>query len=155
MSDHVQEKSVLELPHQAESQAKRLQAAPRVRNQRLAGIGREAWNHACNRCCHIEQREDGKFYQIRSTISDGISLERPCCAVHDCKEPLESGRLRCHFGGGCSTGTQRLDWCNEGARFLLILALIYTPNSQRFDMWHKKLLVPSGRDMANKCIRHI
>ncbi|KAF9522001.1 hypothetical protein CPB83DRAFT_911574 [Crepidotus variabilis] len=95
MLDHVEEKSVLELPHQAESQAKRLQAALRVRNQRLAGVGQEAWNHACDRCCHIEQREDGEFYQIRSTISDGISSGRPCCAVHDCKQPLES--VKHHF----------------------------------------------------------
>ncbi|KAF9524704.1 hypothetical protein CPB83DRAFT_736234, partial [Crepidotus variabilis] len=28
-------------------------------------------------------------------ISDGISSGRPCCAVHDCKQPLES--VKHHF----------------------------------------------------------
>ncbi len=31
---------------------------------------------------------------IRAVVMDGITIGRPCCGVHDCKEPLPSQRAR-------------------------------------------------------------
>ncbi|KAJ7933657.1 hypothetical protein B0H13DRAFT_1482942, partial [Mycena leptocephala] len=36
---------------------------------------------------------------IRSTVTDGITIGRPCCSVHDCLEPLPTVKHRyctCH-----------------------------------------------------------
>ncbi|KDR68401.1 hypothetical protein GALMADRAFT_231368 [Galerina marginata CBS 339.88] len=85
--------SVLELEHKAESQAKRLLPALQERNNRMAGPGQEAWNHACDRCSYTYENEDG-VYCIRSTVTDGITIGRPCCAVHDCPNSLPTVKHR-------------------------------------------------------------
>lgn len=56
---HKQGEKVLELPHNASTQAKRLHSAMAERTKRLAGPGREDWNHACDLCCAIDVDEDG------------------------------------------------------------------------------------------------
>ena len=35
---------------------------------------------------------DNKIAAIRATVTDGVTLGHPCCAVHDCQEPLQSQR---------------------------------------------------------------
>ena len=114
--DHAERRATLNLAHQSESHMKRLLPALQARNSRMAGPGQEAWNHACNLCCHIFENEDGNyctfspsfchldFFEIflgnllidpvRSTVTDGITIGRPCCAVHDCKETLPSVKHR-------------------------------------------------------------
>ncbi|KAF8957712.1 hypothetical protein BDZ97DRAFT_2078966 [Flammula alnicola] len=47
LEDAQEREEVLELVHDAPSQAKRLQPALHARNLRMAGPGQEAWNHAC------------------------------------------------------------------------------------------------------------
>ena len=41
-------------------QTSRLDPALRERNQSMAGVGRENWNHVCNKCC-ASKIEDGKY----------------------------------------------------------------------------------------------
>ncbi|KAJ6485282.1 hypothetical protein DFH09DRAFT_949028, partial [Mycena vulgaris] len=84
----------LELPHKAPSQSERLRAALHERNVQMAGTGQPAWNHACNLCCGVVIDEDGIEYAIRSTVTDGITIGRPCCCVHDCLEPLPNVKQR-------------------------------------------------------------
>ncbi|KAJ7210572.1 hypothetical protein B0H12DRAFT_1278150 [Mycena haematopus] len=84
----------LTLSHTATSQSERLRPALHERNLRMAGTGQPAWNHACNLCCAIETDDNDISYAIRSTVTDGITIGRPCCAVHDCLEPLVSVKHR-------------------------------------------------------------
>ncbi|KAJ7190873.1 hypothetical protein GGX14DRAFT_579467 [Mycena pura] len=85
---------VLQLPHHAESQSERLRPALLARNLRMVGPGQDAWNHACDTCCWFDERDDGSTYVVRSTVTDGITLGRPCCSVHDCFERLPTVKHR-------------------------------------------------------------
>ncbi|KAJ7744876.1 hypothetical protein B0H16DRAFT_1889524 [Mycena metata] len=86
--------TILHLSHTAPSQFERLRPALHERNLRMAGVGQPGWNHACNLCCSIYIDEDGNEYVVRSTVTDGITIGSPCCAVHDCLEPLVSVKHR-------------------------------------------------------------
>ncbi|KAF9539067.1 hypothetical protein CPC08DRAFT_771030 [Agrocybe pediades] len=94
LEDADERSSTLQLLHDAPSQAKRLQPALRARNDRLAGTGQEAWNHACDRCCWIKTFPDGRRGYIRATVTDGVTIGRPTCSVHDCDIPLDSVKDR-------------------------------------------------------------
>jgi hypothetical protein len=75
----------------------------------MVGPGQEHWNHACDMCCWVFE-EDGIICmllrlcyllyptevidQIRSTVTDGITIGHPCCAVQDCHEPLPHVKKR-------------------------------------------------------------
>ena len=59
--DHAERRTTLNLKHQSESHTKRLLPALQAWNIRMAGPGQEAWNHACNLCCHIFDGEDGNY----------------------------------------------------------------------------------------------
>ncbi|KAJ7702176.1 hypothetical protein B0H16DRAFT_1902481 [Mycena metata] len=91
--DHHSRGETLELSHVANSQADRLRPALHARNARMAGTGQDAWNHVCDLCCWFKE-EDGQTYTVRSTVTDGIAIGRPYCAVHDCLEPLPTVKHR-------------------------------------------------------------
>ncbi|KDR69492.1 hypothetical protein GALMADRAFT_77432, partial [Galerina marginata CBS 339.88] len=95
--DHLESGSTLQLRHHAVSQARRLQPGLHIRNARTAGPGQEAWNHACNRCCYVYEGESGQQYQVSSVVTDGITIGRPTCSVHDCTNPLPN--VRHHYCG--------------------------------------------------------
>ncbi|KAJ7167590.1 hypothetical protein C8R46DRAFT_1093498 [Mycena filopes] len=92
--DHTAHGQPLELSHIAASQADRLRPALHARNVRMAGPGQDAWNHVCDLCCWFTEDEDGRTRAVRSTVTDGITIGRPCCAVHDCLEPLPTVKHR-------------------------------------------------------------
>ncbi|PPQ76766.1 hypothetical protein CVT26_000266 [Gymnopilus dilepis] len=89
---HYEKDTTFILPHQAESQAKRLEGALRERNQLMAGPGQEAWNHACKLCSYVYVDKNGKKFCLRSNITDGTAIGRPCCRIPDCKAPLPSSK---------------------------------------------------------------
>src|ERR1700678_493380 len=60
LEDSQQGNNILELIHDAPSQAKRLQPALQARNLRMAGPGQEAWNHVCDLCCWFNDLPDGQ-----------------------------------------------------------------------------------------------
>jgi len=62
------EDTVLELEHQAASQARRLQKALRDRNLRMVGTGQEHWNHACDLCCWIQTLPDGSKSEFNCLV---------------------------------------------------------------------------------------
>ncbi|KAJ7113337.1 hypothetical protein C8R43DRAFT_1138631 [Mycena crocata] len=66
---------VMQLSNNAHSQSERLRPALHERNARMAGT-------------------DGVEYATRSTVTDGIAMGRPSCAVHDCMEPLPNVNQR-------------------------------------------------------------
>ncbi|KAJ6448452.1 hypothetical protein C8R45DRAFT_850345 [Mycena sanguinolenta] len=91
--DHNSRGRVLELSHAASSQSERLRPALHERNVRMAGPGQDAWNHACDLCCWLYE-QDGQWYPFRSAVTDGITIGRPCCSIHDCLEPLPTAKHR-------------------------------------------------------------
>ncbi|KAJ7635627.1 hypothetical protein B0H17DRAFT_1107508, partial [Mycena rosella] len=103
--DHNARGRALELSHTASSQSERLLPALHERNARMAGPGQDAWNHVCDLCCWFYAQDDVE-YTVRSTVTDGIEIGRPCCAVHDCLEPLPTVKhrycdLHRHFNRQC------------------------------------------------------
>lgn len=108
--EHRESGSVLELAHNAESQAARLRPALQARNKKMAGTGQEAWNHACELCCWVFTDENGvscalyllsfEFFlnlsldHCRSTVTDGVGIGCPCCGKHDCPRPLPTVKHR-------------------------------------------------------------
>ncbi|KAF7307585.1 hypothetical protein MIND_00553400 [Mycena indigotica] len=93
--DNQRRGTILELPHQASSPAERLRPALEQRNLRMAGTGQDEWNHGCTTCCWFDKRDDGTMTVVRSTVTDGVTLGRPCCGVHDCLERLPN--VKCRF----------------------------------------------------------
>jgi hypothetical protein len=58
LRDHAEQDTILEVQHNASSQAERLKPALQARNLRMVGPGQEHWNHACDLCCWVFE-EDG------------------------------------------------------------------------------------------------
>lgn len=97
----------LTLPHRGENRH-RLKAALIRRNQRRSGIGQEMWSHACNLCLKIIKSDDGTLSmfptilmhrklvtfvfteKIAAGVTDGVTVGRPCCSVHNCPSPLRN-----------------------------------------------------------------
>ena len=50
---------ILQIPHKAPSQADRFRPALESRNAQMGGTGQDQWSHACNKCTHVFQTEDG------------------------------------------------------------------------------------------------
>jgi hypothetical protein len=46
------------------------------------------------RCIFLYKHFSQVIDQIRSTVTDGVTIGRPCCAVHDCKGPLPTVKHR-------------------------------------------------------------
>ncbi|KAJ7172783.1 hypothetical protein C8R43DRAFT_874068 [Mycena crocata] len=88
--DHNSRGLPLQLLHMAQSQSDHLRPALRERNGRMVGPGQPAWNHVCRLCCWFHEKDD----MFRSTVTDGIEIGHPCCAIHDCLEPLPTVKHR-------------------------------------------------------------
>ncbi|KAJ7768876.1 hypothetical protein B0H16DRAFT_1307716 [Mycena metata] len=88
--DHLERGELLELRHDAPSQAGRLRPALEARNFRMAGTGQEEWNHICDLCCYIYRDDDGQWVYLRSNVTDGLTMGHFCCTVHDCQNRLRS-----------------------------------------------------------------
>nr|GAT48245.1 predicted protein [Mycena chlorophos] len=84
---------VLEVPHDA-AHKDRFKAALLARNKRMVGPGRDEWNHACDGCCLYTQDKEGNWGMLRSCVTDGITIGRPCCGEHDCLRPLPTVKHR-------------------------------------------------------------
>lgn len=79
----------------------------------MAGTGQEHWNHVCDKCCWVYEKEGlqcessrrlrllhtgltscGIPDELRSVVVDGVTVGHPCCSEHDCPIPLQSSRDR-------------------------------------------------------------
>ncbi|KAF9543544.1 hypothetical protein CPC08DRAFT_770213 [Agrocybe pediades] len=60
----------------------------------MEGIGQEAYTHACSLCYYVFKDDDGRLMKIHAAVCDGDTIGHPCCAIHDCKEPLTGHRDR-------------------------------------------------------------
>ncbi|KLO06080.1 hypothetical protein SCHPADRAFT_923232 [Schizopora paradoxa] len=92
LTDHYNRGNILVLDHDARNQAERLRPALDARNLLMTGPGQHHWSHACNKCTWFKEEENGEKTAVRATVTDGVTLGHPCCAVHDCQERLQSQR---------------------------------------------------------------
>ncbi|KAG9024987.1 hypothetical protein FS837_005127 [Tulasnella sp. UAMH 9824] len=99
---HTERDECLVLPHTG-AQQNRFDQAMVEQNERmiLLGIGDVA--HRCKKCAHIFKRKgvtgDDEWVMVNAAVTDGVTIGHPCCASHNCKNPLESNRDR--FCRGC------------------------------------------------------
>ncbi|KAF9538564.1 hypothetical protein CPC08DRAFT_824622 [Agrocybe pediades] len=76
----------------------RLKAAMELRTRNIIAHGQKERMHACNKCekpLPLEGSGHCGLQPFRACVTDGISLGRPCCKVHNCKAPLPTNRA--HF----------------------------------------------------------
>src|SRR5882724_1930853 len=86
---HHDDGTLLQVPHSAVNQAEQWHGAVNAWNLAMAGTGQPAWNHTCNLCMKLVYDCDQNLIKAYiSVVTDGISMGHPCCAVHNCKEPL-------------------------------------------------------------------
>ncbi|KAF8575249.1 hypothetical protein K439DRAFT_1649592 [Ramaria rubella] len=54
----------------------------------------EHYAHACDLCCWIYENDKGimgeSLVKLQGAVSNGNTIRHPCCAIHDCKVPLEN-----------------------------------------------------------------
>ncbi|KAL0957792.1 hypothetical protein HGRIS_001569 [Hohenbuehelia grisea] len=79
---------VLVLPHVIKGQMDQLKEAMHEQNQTMEGSGQEAYQHACDVCCQIIEKDDGTLGKVQAVVCDGTVMGLPCCGVHDCQKPL-------------------------------------------------------------------
>ncbi|KAJ4467726.1 hypothetical protein C8J55DRAFT_438525, partial [Lentinula edodes] len=85
---------ILHLPHGGE-QSKRYTSALEARNKLTAGNGQSSWGHACKKCFHVMEDEDGQKKYLFAGVTDGVTLGHTCCSFRPiCTNPLESTRDR-------------------------------------------------------------
>ncbi|KZP00080.1 hypothetical protein CALVIDRAFT_476434, partial [Calocera viscosa TUFC12733] len=93
---HHEQQTRLRLPDSAPTEVDRLATAMQDRNHFMAGTGQEQWAHACE-LCRKYFLHNGQEYTLSCAITDGVSIGRPCCAIHNCPNPLPSNRAHyCH-----------------------------------------------------------
>ncbi|KAF8186277.1 hypothetical protein BJ912DRAFT_972144 [Pholiota molesta] len=92
LRDCSENKTNLVLPDVGDNDA-RLKSAMVIRNKRIMRDGQKEKMHGCNKC---ERFVEGTGYQnlgtLRAAVTDGDSIGRPCCKVHNCTTPLPTNR---------------------------------------------------------------
>jgi CxC6 like cysteine cluster associated with KDZ transposases len=110
---HMSAGSPLVMSNSGVSQAERLRPLLIARNAIFQGPGRPDWDHCCDSCsiktysATSPEHPNGEAQYppilmclilslgwIRSMVTDGVTLGHPCCAIHECKNPLQSHRMR-------------------------------------------------------------
>jgi hypothetical protein len=89
LEDHQSRSKTLVVPHIG-AQKDCFTDALRAQNLRFRLHGQPELWHYCKKCLRVYQ--DGK--KVWVVIIDGVTVGHPCCAVHNCKVPLENNRHR-------------------------------------------------------------
>ncbi|KAF8196942.1 hypothetical protein BJ912DRAFT_846451 [Pholiota molesta] len=92
--DKAEKQTRLVLSHKEPSQREHLRPALAERNQEMEGTGQEAYRHACDLCFITYKDNNGREVKMQCAVCDGNSMGHPCCAVHNCQEPLPNNRHR-------------------------------------------------------------
>ncbi|KAF8802114.1 hypothetical protein BYT27DRAFT_7226507 [Phlegmacium glaucopus] len=87
LEDHQSQLKTLAVPHTG-AQKDRFTNVLHARNLRFRLYGQLELRHFCNKCLRVYQ--DGK--KVWVVVIDGVTVGCPCCAVHNCKVPLENNR---------------------------------------------------------------
>ena len=89
LEDYQHHSQTLEVPHTG-AQKDRLTAALQAWNIRFRVRGQHELRHYCKKCLRI----CGNGQKVWVVIIDGVIVGCPCCAIHNCKNPLENNRHR-------------------------------------------------------------
>jgi hypothetical protein len=79
----------LEVPHTG-AQKDRFTEPLRARNLRFRAHGQPELRHYCKKCLRVY----GSGQKVWVVVIDGVTVGCPCCAIHNCKIPLENNRHR-------------------------------------------------------------
>ncbi|KAG6822800.1 hypothetical protein H0H92_012529, partial [Tricholoma furcatifolium] len=94
LEDCLERKANLQVPHSG-SQSNRFTAAVQARNARIRLYGQPEIRHLCAKCVRIYRDENGKIDKVTwAVVTDGVTVGRPCCGVHNCHKSLMSNRHR-------------------------------------------------------------
>ena len=73
----------------------RFTAAIKARNLRVRLYGQEELRHYCEKCTTLHFDKNGTLIRKFSVaVTDGVTVGHPCCAEHNCHEPLLNNRDR-------------------------------------------------------------
>ena len=89
LEDCQQRSKTLEVPHTG-AQKDRFTEQLHAWNLRFRVHGQPELRHYCNKCLRV-YGNGGKVWVV---VIDGVTVGCPCCAVHNCKVPLENNRHR-------------------------------------------------------------
>jgi hypothetical protein len=89
LEDHESWSKTLVVPHIG-AQKDCFTDALRARNLRFRLHGQPELRHCCKKCLRVYP--DGK--KVWVVVIDGVTVGCPCCAVHNCKVPLENNQHR-------------------------------------------------------------
>jgi hypothetical protein len=89
MDDHHHRSQTLKVPHTG-AQKDRFTEALKSRNIRFRVQGQPELRHYCKKCLRVY----GNGHKVWVVVIDGVTVGCPCCAIHNCKTPLESNRHR-------------------------------------------------------------
>lgn len=85
LEDFDRRSKTLVLPHGGE-QKDRFQDALHARNIRFRLYSQPEVRHHCTKCLCI----CGNNKKVWVVVMDGVTLGHPCCAVHNCHNPLQN-----------------------------------------------------------------
>ncbi|KAL0566058.1 hypothetical protein V5O48_015958 [Marasmius crinis-equi] len=99
----------------------RLKEAQCVRNERMDRHGQPERLHACAICERFIPTDlPGAFKglrPLRAVVTDGVTIGRPCCKVHNCDKPLINNRAHfCHIHYASEKDKCVVVDCNNRAR---------------------------------------
>ena len=81
------------LPHTG-AQKDRFKEAIHARNVRFRLYSQPTRRHHCSKCLRLFPLPNGGYRKVWVVVVDGITIGHPCCAVHNCFNPLASNRHR-------------------------------------------------------------
>jgi hypothetical protein len=84
----------LMVPHDG-TQKNRFTEAIRARNLRFRLYSQPEIRHYCKKCVRFYHGPDGNVsHMVSVVVIDGVTVGHPCCAIHNCHQPLASSRHR-------------------------------------------------------------
>jgi hypothetical protein len=84
----------LMVPHDG-TQKNRFIEAVRARNLRFRLYSQPEIRHYCKKCVRFYHGPDGNVsHMVSVVVIDGVTVGHPCCAIHNCHQPLASNRHR-------------------------------------------------------------
>ncbi|GJE98851.1 hypothetical protein PsYK624_150880, partial [Phanerochaete sordida] len=93
LEDSKKRSSPLCVPHGGQHKDRFLDAV-RQRNLRIRLTGQPEMHHRCKKCVRYYEGGPGGMRSVSCVVVDGVTIGHPCCAIHNCQEPLANQRHR-------------------------------------------------------------
>jgi hypothetical protein len=94
IEDCYDRQQTLVVPHDG-TQKIRFREAIRARNLRFCLYSQPEIRHYCKKCVRFYHGPDGTVrHMVSVVVIDGVTVGHPCCAIHNCHQPLASNSHR-------------------------------------------------------------